>query len=165
MYNQVYVFLIFIMNGLLIGLLFDTFRTIRKSFKTSNIVTDFQDILFWLLTGLLILYSLFKFANGELRGYIFIGLILGYILYLLIFSSIYMKISLTIINLLKTVLYYILIKPSSLIISFIKRFIVSPIITFFSKLYKTLSKFIKNKTKKHKNIEVEKDFAWICRII
>lgn len=159
MYNQVYVFLIFIMNGLLIGLLFDTFRTIRKSFKTSNIITDFQDIIFWLLTGLLILYSLFKFVNGELRGYIFIGLILGYILYLLIFSSIYMKISLIIINLLKTVLYYILVKPLSLIIGFIKRFIVSPIITFFFKLYNTLSKFIKNKRKKHKNMEVEKDFA------
>lgn len=159
MYNQVYIFLIFIMNGLLIGLLFDTFRTIRKSFKTSNFVTDLQDIIFWIITGLLILYSLFKFANGELRGYIFIGLILGYILYLLAFSSIYMKISLTIFNFLKTTLYYILIKPFALIIGFIKKFMLSPIITFFSTLYKILTKFIKNKTKKLKNIEVEKDFA------
>ena len=44
--NQAYLFLIFIINGIVIGLLFDIFRILRKSFKTSDIITYVQDILF-----------------------------------------------------------------------------------------------------------------------
>ena len=34
MNNQAYTFIIFIINGIIIGFLFDCFRIIRKSFKT-----------------------------------------------------------------------------------------------------------------------------------
>ena len=37
--NQAYLFLIFTSNGVFIGLLFDFFRILRKSFKTINIIT------------------------------------------------------------------------------------------------------------------------------
>ena len=37
--NQAYLFLIFTIDGFLIGLIFDFFRILRKEFKTSNIVT------------------------------------------------------------------------------------------------------------------------------
>ena len=59
MQNQVYTFFIFILNGLLIGILFDTFRILRKSFKFSNIITNLQDIIFWILSGLILIYSIF----------------------------------------------------------------------------------------------------------
>ena len=35
--NQANLFLIFTINGILIGLLFDIFRILRKKFKTSNL--------------------------------------------------------------------------------------------------------------------------------
>lgn len=47
--NQAYLFLIFILNGLLIGILFDFFRILRKSFKTPDFITYIQDICFWIL--------------------------------------------------------------------------------------------------------------------
>ena len=53
--NQAYIFLIFVINGFLIGILFDIFRILRKSFKTKDIITYIEDILFWILTGLLLL--------------------------------------------------------------------------------------------------------------
>ena len=48
--NQGYLFLIFTLDGLIIGILFDIFRILRKSFKTKDIVTYVQDILFWLIS-------------------------------------------------------------------------------------------------------------------
>ena len=58
--NQSYVFIIFIINGLIIGILFDLFRILRKSFKTTNTITYIEDILFWLLTRFFI--NLFNFC-------------------------------------------------------------------------------------------------------
>ena len=57
--NQAYLFLIFALNGFVIGLLFDFFRILRKSFKTADIITYIEDILFWILSGLTVLYSIF----------------------------------------------------------------------------------------------------------
>ena len=84
--NQALLFCVFIINGLLIGLLFDFFRILRKSFKTSDIITYIEDILFWILTGIILLYSIFTFNNGEIRFYMFLGVILGCIIYMLLFS-------------------------------------------------------------------------------
>ena len=73
--NQIYLFLIFIVNGILIGLLFDFFRISRKVFKTSDKVTYVEDVLFWILTGFIVLYSIFVFNNGELRLFMFLGIL------------------------------------------------------------------------------------------
>lgn len=74
--NQAYLFLIFIANGFLIGIVFDIFRILRKSFETSNFVTYIEDILFWIISALIVMYSLFVFNNGQFRAYIFIGIFL-----------------------------------------------------------------------------------------
>lgn len=50
--NQANLFLIFTINGVIIGLLFDFFRILRRSFNTKDFVTYIEDILFWLLTRL-----------------------------------------------------------------------------------------------------------------
>ena len=52
--NQANLFLIFTINGILIGLLFDIFRILRKSFKTPDIITYIEDFFFWLITGLIL---------------------------------------------------------------------------------------------------------------
>ena len=91
MSNQAYVFLIFILNGLIIGIFFDIFRILRKSFKTSDFRTNLQDILFWIITGSILLFSIFKFNNGELRAYIFLGVFLGVAMYMLLFSKTFIK--------------------------------------------------------------------------
>ena len=48
--NQGIIFLIFVLNGFVIGFLFDIFRILRKSFKTTDTITCIEDILFWILT-------------------------------------------------------------------------------------------------------------------
>ena len=121
--NQAYLFLIFILNGILIGLLFDFFRILRKSFKTKDMITYIQDIIFWILTGFIILYSTFTFNNGEIRIFMFIAILLGIIFYMTLISSYVIKINVTIINFIKNIIVKItdiILMPFKLIYSFLQ---------------------------------------------
>ena len=113
--NQSYLFLIFTLNGIIIGLLFDFFRILRISFKTPNFITYIEDILFWILTGILILYSIFTFNNGEIRLYIFLGIIIGIVLYILLISSFIIKSNVFVIKALKNITRNILNIPKKIL--------------------------------------------------
>lgn len=129
--NQAYLFLIFSLNGICIGFLFDFFRILRKSFKTTNLVTYVEDILFWILTGISIIFSMYNFANGELRSYMFLGLALGIAIYMLALSKTIIKIFVTIILILKQIIkkvFYIVIFPLKSIILFLNKKLLNPII-------------------------------------
>ena len=102
--NQAYLFFIFVLNGILIGFLFDFFRILRKSFSGKDWITYLEDILFWILTGAILLYSIFTFNNGEIRLFMLIGALLGSILYLLTVSRYVIKISVKIIGIIKLVI-------------------------------------------------------------
>ena len=96
--NQAQLFLIFVVNGILIGLLFDFFRILRKAIKTKDIVTYIEDILFWILTGFILLFSICTFNNGEIRLYMFIGTFIGVFLYMISISTYVIKINMKIIE-------------------------------------------------------------------
>lgn len=128
--NQAYLFLIFTINGIVIGLLFDIFRILRKSFKTSDTITYIQDILFWILTGFILLYSIFTFSNGEVRFYMLLGVFLGCLIYMLIFSKYFININIKIIIATKKIIkkiFLIILFPLQISIEFIKRIFLKPI--------------------------------------
>ena len=89
--NQTYLFIVFTIVGIIIGILFDIFRILRKSFKTNDIVTYIEDFLFWILTGIIILFSMYKFSNGELRFFMIVGIIIGTLMYMITFSKYIIK--------------------------------------------------------------------------
>ena len=162
--NQASLFLIFALNGVIIGLLFDIFRILRKSFKTSDIITTIEDIIFWILTGFVILYSIFVFNNGEIRFFMFIGIFLGVMLYMLLLSRYIIKVSVTIISVVKKVLgfiFKILIFPIQSMYKITKNLLKKPIVFCFINLKKTIrqitTKIFKNKKKKEKNIGENKN--------
>lgn len=162
MLNQAYIFMIFILNGFLIGIFFDIFRVLRKSFKTSDFITYIEDILFWIFTGLSLLYTIFKFNNGEIRLYIFLGIFLGISVYLLIFSKIFININVKIINIIKKIINIIIVIPIKYILIFLRRILLKPIAFIFinirGRMSKIQSKLINlyNNRKKHLN---KKDLA------
>jgi len=147
--NQAYLFLIFTINGVLIGFLFDIFRVLRKSFNTNDLITYIEDIIFWILSGVIILYSMCKFCDGELRGYTIIGISVGLITYILLISTYVVKIFVFIINILKIILkkilmvliypFKIILKPISLICINIRQ-----------GFLKSTNKIYKNETKNEK---------------
>ena len=157
--NQLELFLIFITNGIIIGILFDIFRVLRKTFKTNDLVTYLEDILFWILTGIIVLYSIFTFNNGEIRLFMFIAIFIGAVIYLFLFSSYFIKINVTILNILKNIILKI-IKiigiPFKYICMFIRKIFFKPISFIIINLRKNSTNlykhFIKN-IKKPKKLE------------
>lgn len=147
MNSQIYIFIIFIFNGFLIGLLFDIFRILRKTIKTKDFITYIEDIIFWILSGIIVLYSVFKFNNGEIRLFIFTGIITGCLLYLLIFSKIFIKVSIYIISMIKKVINYTIIIPFSFIFKIVKKILIKPF-TFIVFNLKKIMSYFKFKVKK-----------------
>ncbi len=147
--NQAYLFLIFTLNGVLIGLLFDFFRILRKTFKTGNIATYIEDIVFWILSGISIIFFMYKFSNGSLRLFIFLGLCFGIILYILTLSNIIIKTSVKIISgIIKLLhkIWSIIIIPLKFIYKVIDKIIIRPGYIFSSKIQNFATKKL-NKTK------------------
>lgn len=155
--NQAYLFLVFILNGLLIGFLFDIFRILRRSFKTSDFVTYIEDILFWILTGFSILYSIFVFNNGEIRLFMFLGIAIGITCYMIIFSSFIIKTNVAIIKFFKKIIstvFSIILLPFKYILKLIKKLFLKPVSFIIinirknsTNLYKNIIKFPKNNKK------------------
>lgn len=84
--EQVYIFLWSIATGIVLGLLFDFFRAFRfRGIK--DVWVYIQDVIFWLVTAVIIIASAFIINEGELRGYMLIGYLLGAAFYMLMFSK------------------------------------------------------------------------------
>lgn len=139
---QAGLFFIFVIDGIIIGLLFDFFRILRRSFSTGNILTALEDIVFWILTGAILLYSIFAYNNGVIRGYMFLGVFCGVLLYIVTFSKFFIKISVTLISFIKKLIILIL-KPIIWLLNILKNIILKPISSFFVKLFKMMQKYIK----------------------
>ena len=149
--NQANLFLIFVIDGIIIGLLFDFFRILRKSFKTSDMITIAEDILFWMITGFIVLYSIFLFNNGEIRFFMFIGIFIGVTLYMLLMSCYIIKLSVKIIVTLKKIIKFvfkIIIFPIQFIYKITKKLLRKPILFCFINVKKIIRQInIKNNKK------------------
>lgn len=157
--NQAYLFFIFTINGIIIGLLFDFFRIARKVFNTNDIVTYLEDILFWILAGAIVLYSIFVFNNGILRLYMFLGILLGAFVYMLFVSSYIIKINIKIINILKSI-FKIFILPFSFIYKLLHKIFLKPITFLFINIRKNFTNF---DTKIYKNLKMTKKIKNIVK--
>jgi spore cortex biosynthesis protein YabQ len=102
---QGYIFLTSIYGGLIIGFVYDIYRVLRYFLKPKKIATFFEDLTFWIFASLIIFYILIKSNWGEIRGYIFIGFLVGTILYLKIGSKIVYPILLKIFKFISTLVY------------------------------------------------------------
>ncbi len=110
MVTQINTLLAFFIAGVCIGIIFDFFRIIRKSFKTPDILTYIQDILFWILAGIILLFTIFTFTTGEIRIYMFIFLFFGLFIYFISISRHFIWINTQIIRGLKSIINFF-IKP------------------------------------------------------
>lgn len=115
-FSQEQIFIFFFIIGVVIGLLFDIFRVLRKSFKTPDFITLIEDISYLSIVGLLIIYSIIKLNNGDIRFYIFIAIFLGILIYSLTISR------------LCVIIFYVVVESCKKIILFpillIKKFII-----------------------------------------
>ncbi len=161
-YIQLQLFFIFLLNGLLIGLLFDFFRILRKAMKTADFITYIEDALFWILTGFIILYSIFTYNNGEIRLFMFLAIILGLLIYLAFISKMILSISLGIINIVKKILgiiFHIIKIPFCFFLKIIKRLFLNPISFIIINIRNYFTKSFKNFSNTLKKVKISNKFV------
>lgn len=164
--NQALSFGIYIICGAIIGVFFDIFRILRKSFKTTDVFTYIQDTIFGILTGIFLILILFVFNNGELRFYIFLALFLGLILYLTTISKYFIKINVKVVTSMKlivtktlSIIIYPIRKTYNLIKKLLSKLILKPFRIFTINIRKIKIAKKPKKDKKHNIfLKFKKDF-------
>lgn len=85
--EQTYTFLWSLAVGWILATIFDFFRILRRKGNTKTFIVYMQDILFWIIACVIIVISAFITNDGELRGFMFVGYLLGAIFYLITLSK------------------------------------------------------------------------------
>jgi len=148
--DQVYIFLYAILAGAVVAFFYDLLRIKRRTIKTNVILVGLEDILYWLVAAVFLFITVYKSNSGEMRGYIFIGNVIGVILYESLFSKIIIKYSVMVINTIKKIVIFIckiLSYPFKLIFKILKvpiYFIVKQIIKLI-KMFLNIVKGISGK--------------------
>lgn len=78
--------------GSFFGAALDTYNRFLKREKRKHWIVFVNDVLFWLMQGLIIFYVLFIVNEGELRFYIFIALVCGFAAYQSLMKRVYLKV-------------------------------------------------------------------------
>lgn len=99
--TQAFTFLCSIAGGVAIALLYDLFRIKRRAFKTGNVMTYVEDLVYWLLVAVVMFTVVYYSNEGELRSYLFVGTLIGVVLYALLLSKAVMNSSLFVIDIVR----------------------------------------------------------------
>lgn len=74
--DELRLFLIFCISGIIIGIFFDIFRIIRRTFKISDIHTYIEDIMFGIVTGIFLIFIIFIYNNRKYKMVYVYGIVL-----------------------------------------------------------------------------------------
>ncbi|CAM4248487.1 spore cortex biosynthesis protein YabQ [Lederbergia lenta] len=89
---QLYTMLAMITMGSLFGAALDTYQRFLKRDKRKRVIVFINDILFWMLQGLIIFYVLFLVNYGEIRFYLVLSLLCGFSAYQAFLKKYYLAI-------------------------------------------------------------------------
>ncbi len=144
--SQAIFFLQSMLLGAALGVLYDVFRILRLAFPKGKVVIFFQDLLFFGVAAVATFVFLEGTQSGEIRLFIFIGEILGFVLYYFTVGQIVFKASKSMIAFVKKlllVLFHILIYPFVKLFGGICQYLLRPIGLFFGKILKKMGNRIK----------------------
>ena len=132
-------FLISILWGAIILLVYDILRILRRLIPHNSLFLALEDILFWVLASLFIFAMIYKMNNGTIRGFSVMGMGIGMTLYHLIFSEYLVK--------WVTKALFLLLRPVMYLIVRIKRvlrFVMLKIKKYISRILFRLKKTMKS---------------------
>ncbi len=84
---QLRIFLLSLGAGALAGIFFDGFRAFRRLVRSGVLWVGVQDILYWLLSACAAFAFLYRVNDGQMRWYIFLGILLGALFYHLLLQD------------------------------------------------------------------------------
>ena len=92
------VFLIFVVMGMVFSVIFDMFRAIRKVKKKKRRMIYIQDIIYFLIIGVILGLVIINYMDTELRIYLMLAIVLGIIIYISVIGNKIMNLMVKIIN-------------------------------------------------------------------
>lgn len=109
-----------IIGGVYVGFANETFRRLAPLWQSVHFFRYSFEILFWLVQTALLYYVLYTINYGELRLYLFVAFISGFLIYITLFQRMYQKTLNVIIHIVKQIgmiLYRIGIVPIIFIVT------------------------------------------------
>lgn len=79
--DELFIFLLAIMYGGIIGLIYDLYKAIRYYTKPKKILSFIGDLIFWLIVTYMFFIFLFKYTDGIIRGFVVVGFLIGVYVY------------------------------------------------------------------------------------
>ena len=116
--NQAYVFLCAVIGGMLIAFAYDLIRIKRRTIKTNITLISIEDLIYWIIVAITMFFLVFYSNDGVSRGFIFIGAVLGVIIYIFTLSKFVISASVAFIRIVYRILKFIwniLIYPFAII--------------------------------------------------
>lgn len=132
---QLFSFGLSIALGVIFCILYDVLRAVRKISKMTDLAVFFQDIGYFMVIAFVVFLFLMAFANGEIRGYILLGILFGFILCFLTLSRFTLKIF--------TIIFGFLNNINLKIINYLNN-IIDKIAAFSIKTIKKISSLLNN---------------------
>ena len=138
--DQILTFLYSLVLGILLCIFYDVLRAIRKTGSSSYFSVLAGDIIFWIVNSFVTFIFLLSRTNGEIRGYVLVSMLLGFIVCRLTFSKLIFSVLVAVIGFVRRIL--------SRIIGVINGFTdktASIITKFTEKIIKIIKKLLKNR--------------------
>lgn len=146
--EQLILFALMVTMGIVLGIFFDFYRALRVIAEPGKAFTIIGDILFWIVATVLVFTVLMWQTWGEMRAYVLLGLLLGFVIHWYYFSAIFLKFFQSFIMMLVWI-FNIVRKVVMWPLSMSEKFILPPIMYFIA-LGRVGTKKIKNEKERSK---------------
>lgn len=140
--------------GMLLLVIYDLLRIIRRVVKHNNFFVALQDILYWVTCSLLIFIMMYRQNNGIIRGFSILAMLLGMLIYHSLLSEYVVNAISTILN---TIIRYIGKLIHLIITPF--RFVFLKIVHLFRWLFSKFKKLNNNLVKLLKKVRKSSKIA------
>ncbi len=135
---EVRFFLISILCGALVLLVYDVLRILRRIIKHNYFFIAVEDLIFWVTAGIFIFVMMYRENDGIIRSFSIMGMAIGMVLYHYILSGFIVYII--------TKLIRALLRPFGMAINMVKK-----LLRFLNKKIGLLAHFIEKRLKKRMN--------------
>lgn len=93
--------------GFLLGVVYDLFRIARLTVTRGKAAVFVMDVLYFFLAGIAVFIFMLAFNSGEIRFYLLLGIVLGFLIYYFTFGAFILKWSNRIIRALRRLLRFL----------------------------------------------------------
>lgn len=139
---EVMIFLLSCLLGGFFSFYYDCFRLLRQCIPHHGVVVFFEDIFYFASCSIIAFSFIVEKASGEIRGFLFVGVVVGFILYYFTISIIFMKIMRVVFDIIRKIFTVVL--KILIFICLPLKLLVMLFHYFYTKLYFILCKVVKN---------------------